>query len=259
MTTGERLNDGLSVFTVGSGPPLVSIPGLGEGTDLSVRVPRTDLVSARAIATSTGRTVHVIARPLDPPPGMSISELAGTYAGAIRERFGGPVDVFGASAGGVTGLQLALDHPDVVRKLVVAVAAARLGDDGRRLLREGVALDGRRWRAAWSGSGAMTRGPVRAVAFTAMALAGSRPRAAGELAMVEGGQTWDVTARLGEITAPTLVVGGTRDALFPKELIEATARGIPGARLVLLPGRGHLTTLFDRRGSRAIAAFLATP
>jgi len=40
------------------------------------------------------------------------------------------------------------------------------------------------------------------------------------------------------------------------ELIEATAHGIPGSRLLLLPGRGHITALFDRGGSRAIADFL---
>lgn len=105
---GECLNDGLSVVTVGSGPALVSIPGLGQGVDLSLGVPRPDLLSARAIATSTGRTVHVIARPLDPPPGMTISDLAGFYATAIERRFGGAVDIFGGSAGGVTALQLAI-------------------------------------------------------------------------------------------------------------------------------------------------------
>ena len=254
---GQRLNDGLSVLAVGSGPDLVSIPGLGEGMDLSVRVPRMELLSTRLQAASTRRTVHLIARPPDPPPGMTISQLAGAYAQAIEDRFGGPVDVFGASAGGVTALQLAIDHPRIVRRLVVAVAASRLGERGRRLLSESVRYDGHRVPAAWYGSRLTTHGPMRAVAFAAMLLTGSRPRAAGELAMVEGGRTWDVTDRLARISAPTLVVAGTRDALFPAELVETTARGISGARLVLLPGRGHLTALLDRRSSTSIAGFLA--
>jgi pimeloyl-ACP methyl ester carboxylesterase len=45
--------------------------------------------------------------------------------------------------------------------------------------------------------------------------------------------------RLGEITAPALVLHGTADPLFPYEHGEALAREIPGARLVPLPGMGH--------------------
>jgi pimeloyl-ACP methyl ester carboxylesterase len=68
-----------------------------------------------------------------------------------------------------------------------------------------------------------------------------------------------VTARLGEITALTLVIGGTRDRLIPPELVRATERGIPNARLLLLHGRGHVTTLFDPRSTKSFTAFLDEP
>jgi pimeloyl-ACP methyl ester carboxylesterase len=45
--------------------------------------------------------------------------------------------------------------------------------------------------------------------------------------------------RLSEIGAPTLVLHGTDDPLFPYPHGEALAREIPGARLVPLPGMGH--------------------
>lgn len=48
-----------------------------------------------------------------------------------------------------------------------------------------------------------------------------------------------VRTRLGEITAPTLVVHGTADPLFPYAHAEALAREIPGARLLPLEGTGH--------------------
>jgi pimeloyl-ACP methyl ester carboxylesterase len=44
---------------------------------------------------------------------------------------------------------------------------------------------------------------------------------------------------MSEVTAPTLVLHGTEDPLFPYEHGEALARGIPGARLVPLEGAGH--------------------
>jgi len=45
--------------------------------------------------------------------------------------------------------------------------------------------------------------------------------------------------RLGRITAPTLVIHGTRDPLFPFPHGEALAAEIPGARLLPLDGVGH--------------------
>jgi pimeloyl-ACP methyl ester carboxylesterase len=48
-----------------------------------------------------------------------------------------------------------------------------------------------------------------------------------------------VRGRLGEIDAPTLVLHGTEDPLFPIAHGEALAAEIPGARLLTLEGMGH--------------------
>jgi pimeloyl-ACP methyl ester carboxylesterase len=45
--------------------------------------------------------------------------------------------------------------------------------------------------------------------------------------------------RLGEIRAPTLVIHGTADPMFPLPHGEALAREVPGARLVTIAGMGH--------------------
>ena len=46
-------------------------------------------------------------------------------------------------------------------------------------------------------------------------------------------------ARLDQITAPTLVLHGTTDPMFPIAHGEALAAEIPGARFLALPGVGH--------------------
>ncbi|MEV7589930.1 alpha/beta hydrolase [Streptomyces sp. NPDC089922] len=63
------------------------------------------------------------------------------------------------------------------------------------------------------------------------------PAAAGNHWLIGGGGS--VRDRLGEIAAPTLVLHGTADPLFPFGHAEALAREIPGAVLVALPGMGH--------------------
>jgi pimeloyl-ACP methyl ester carboxylesterase len=49
----------------------------------------------------------------------------------------------------------------------------------------------------------------------------------------------DRTAELRRITAPTLVIHGTKDRLVNKSGGRATARAIPGARLLMIEGMGH--------------------
>jgi pimeloyl-ACP methyl ester carboxylesterase len=49
----------------------------------------------------------------------------------------------------------------------------------------------------------------------------------------------DRTAELRHITAPTVVIHGTADKLVAPSGGRATARAIPGARLVMIKGMGH--------------------
>lgn len=259
MVTGERLNDGLSVATAGEGPPLVFLPGLGSGADLSVAVPDDMSGSLKAVAAGARRTVHMINRPVTVPPGTTIADLAGWYAAAMRARFGGPVDVLGTSAGGVTALQTAVDHPEAIRRLAVVVAAGRISDRGRSDLLQALRAEQEGRSAAWVSSSLVAHGPLRLVVAAAYTLNRGTPRAQGEAAVVEAGQTWDLTDRLSEIEIPVLLVGGSRDPIVPPDLVEATANGIPDGRLVMLRGRGHITALLDPRSMRAIRAFLDEP
>ncbi len=53
----------------------------------------------------------------------------------------------------------------------------------------------------------------------------------------------DSRPHLAAISCPTLVLVGDSDLLTPPELSGEIADGIPGARLVTIPGSGHLSTL----------------
>ncbi|GAA5156925.1 hypothetical protein GCM10023214_15500 [Amycolatopsis dongchuanensis] len=110
----------------------------------------------------------------------------------------------GVSGGGTTALQLALDHPAVVRRLVVCVAASRIDGSGMRDLRRVMALESQGRSPARVATRLVAHGPVRLPALAGFALAPKRARAPGEAALVEAAAQWDVTGRLGEITAPTL-------------------------------------------------------
>jgi pimeloyl-ACP methyl ester carboxylesterase len=55
--------------------------------------------------------------------------------------------------------------------------------------------------------------------------------------LVDAGEPW--RHRLGRLAAPTLVLHGTEDPLFPYAHGQALANEIPGARLLALEHTGH--------------------
>ena len=59
------------------------------------------------------------------------------------------------------------------------------------------------------------------------------------LVTLEADLNHDTTGRLGEISAPTLIVGGSEDPFFSESLLRETAEKIPDAILHFYDGVGH--------------------
>ena len=76
------------------------------------------------------------------------------------------------------------------------------------------------------------------------------------ISTIRAENAFDIGDRLGEISAPTLVIGGGRDRFYPTELFRETAEGIPNARLIIYEDRAHGGTIADRRFGRDVVAFL---
>lgn len=77
------------------------------------------------------------------------------------------------------------------------------------------------------------------------------------LVTVAAEDLFDASPRLHRITVPTLLVAGDRDRFSTPELFRETAERIPGARLLLYPGKGHAGVMTHRPAIREIVAFLA--
>ena len=67
---------------------------------------------------------------------------------------------------------------------------------------------------------------------------------------------FDLSGRLAEIVAPTLVLGGDRDEAYGSQIFTRTARGVRDGRLILYSGRTHSTTLTHPSCAPEVAAFL---
>jgi len=207
------------------------------------------------------RQVFYVNRRPGLPRGMTMAALAAEHAQALREAFGEPVDLLGASTGGSIAQQLAAEHHDVVRRLVLVSTGCRLGPNAKHLQRQIAARvrAGATRRAAAVMAGALAPPALRLpAACLGWLLAPGLFSESGLQDMattIEAEDEFDL-ARLPVVQAPTLLVGGGRDRFYDRELLEQTARLIPGCVLETYPERGHITVLTDPRAVAQIRGFL---
>jgi pimeloyl-ACP methyl ester carboxylesterase len=157
--------------------------------------------------------------------------------------------VLGISMGGMTAQELALAHPDRLRTLTLGCTYP--GGPGSSLIAPEDA--GPLVEAMGSGNLDLMLNAMYAVNlsptfraeeshfadFTAMAkaLPARQQTVQMQLGAIGG---HDTQARLAEITASTLVIHGTEDKMIPVANGELIATLIPGARLEILDGIGHM-------------------
>jgi pimeloyl-ACP methyl ester carboxylesterase len=241
--TEGRLSTGVPYLKVGRGQPLVVASGLTSKHANPTGVKRRMSLSWVA-PFSDHFTVYLLNRRAGLTPGVTMTDLAADYAGAIERDIGGPVMLHGTSTGGALALQLAIDHPGLVQRMVVAASACRLSPHGRQVQREVM-------RLAQEGEGR------RATALLMRNLAPSQlAHAAHGLGWLAGGgfaadthadmlltmsaeDSFDAEPQLARAPVPSLVLGGTADPFYSEELFRRTAAAMPHGRAVILPGKSH--------------------
>ena len=163
----------------------------------------------------------------------------------------------GHSMGSAIALTLALDYPEHILGLGLVGGGARLKMNSALL--ESASSDTTFQNAVdtvvgWSFS---SQAPPELVALAGKRMAESRPSVLyGDFLACD---SFDVTERLAEIQAPTLVVCGTEDRMTPLRNAQYLVDNIPGARLATVPGAGHMVMLERPQAVAALLGeFLAT-
>ncbi|MFP4636798.1 MAG: alpha/beta fold hydrolase, partial [Nitriliruptoraceae bacterium] len=164
--------------------------------------------------------IYLVSRRAGLTAETTMADLAAHVAAAVRADLPTPVRLVGISTGGSIALQTAIDHPDVVDRLVVLSSACRLSDRGRTAQRHLAerTLAGQH-RAAWAALAPMlTSGRTGRAAFAALLWAFgplSAPENSDDMvATVYAEDAFDAAAGLDRIAAPTLVIGGARDGFY---------------------------------------------
>jgi pimeloyl-ACP methyl ester carboxylesterase len=248
----------------GSGPPLLFVGGLTVSTGVDARGTER-MMRSLLEPFATRRRVVFVNRRQGLPRGMSMADLAEEHADAIRSLGAGPIDVAGISTGGSIAQQLAADHPDVVDRLVLLSTACRLGPEGRALQRR-VAARIRRGAGSQALAVMITgivprwRGQLAAAALARLAaplLRYGEEDLADMATTIEAEDAFDLAACRRAIVARTLILAGNEDRWYSRELFAETARLIPGSRLRVFEGRGHVTVARHPEWGGEIERFIA--
>jgi pimeloyl-ACP methyl ester carboxylesterase len=190
--------------------------------------------------------VYLISRRRGMPPSYTTRDMAADYAAVLEQELG-PSHIMGFSTGGDIAQHVALDHPGALQSLVLVVSASRLSEEGRKtcerwlmLAREG------RWqelRADMASVNVTSEANKRLARMFIRVFGRFVLKAPSDpqdfLTTLEADLGHDTTGRLGEISAPTLVIGGTEDPFFSESILRETAERIPEATLRLYEGVGH--------------------
>lgn len=202
----------------------------------------------------------------DAPPGpYTLAQLADDAYGLLQHLGVARTHWMGLSMGGMIGQELALRHPEVLDRVILADTSGRGAPEAPRLWAE-------RAQAARSGGmGALVEPtlsrwftePFRRTHPEVMAEVGAMIAGtpvegyAGCCAAIAGLDTLD---RLPALRHPALVLVGEQDAGTPPAMAAAITARWPGARLVVLPDAAHLANL-EQPGAfnREVLEFLDVP
>ena len=182
--------------------------------------------------------------------GHGDSSCPGSYTG---DDFAADVDAFmealgieratvvGHSMGSFVAQTVAIRYPQRVKKLVLIGSATVAGNEGVLGLRDAVQTltDPVDYTFTYEFQASTIYYPVpQAFLDTVVIESLKLPAQVWKDALV-GLIATDNAARLGEIQAPTLVVWGDRDGIFPRAEQDALVAAIPNATLTVYPETGH--------------------
>lgn len=166
----------------------------------------------------------------------------------------------GTSIGGCVGLQLTLDAQPRVRTATLLSTGASVG----------IPRDWRERAGMVRATGTATMYAASAERWFAPGFTSREPEVSSRLLQAlldtdaeayawvcEAFATFDLTARLSEISTPVLCIAGAHDHATPPETLQRLALGVQRGRLEVLPTAGHLAVAEDPAGVADLIACTA--
>jgi aminoacrylate hydrolase len=208
--------------------------------------------------TGTGRSPGTL------PSTYAIADMAAEVAALLDSLSVTKAHFMGHALGGLVGLQLAVDRPERVGRLILVNAWAKTHPHTLRCFSARKSLLLNTGSAAYVQAQPLFLYPAAWLADRQDWLADQDaagiahfPPTETVLRRIGAIEAFDLTAQLPSVTAPSLVIATRDDVLVPCTCSIALAEELPHGRLVMLDQGGHACNITDPAGFDAIVtAFL---
>jgi 3-oxoadipate enol-lactonase len=213
-----------------------------------------DRASFDAVVPKLSQSFRVIVPELpgfggSPAVSGGLAEVADRMAEAVRDAAGGQdAIVLGNGYGGFVALQMAIRHPDIATKFILADCGAAFSEEGRQAFRNMAAASKAKGLAGITDV-AMRR--LFAPEFQTQHPDLMQGRRAAFLrtdpevfcAACDALAELDLRPELAQVKVPVLVLVGEHDEATPPPMSHELAAGLPNARLKILAGCAHVPQL----------------
>ncbi|MFN8457032.1 MAG: 3-oxoadipate enol-lactonase [Anaerolineae bacterium] len=183
----------------------------------------------------------------DSPPGpYTIRALADDLSGLLDYLHVEVAILIGVSIGGMIALDFTGRHPERVKALVLCNTASKIGtaemwhERIETIRQNGIASLAETILGRWLSASFISQQPARYRGYYNML---TRTPAAGYIAACEAIRDADLSAIVGSIHIPALVVAGTEDLATPPAVVRGLAEALPQAQFELLQGVGHIPSI----------------
>ena len=234
----------MDYFHFGSGKEtLVILPGLSVA---SVMKYAGAVVQAYKPLTSDF-TIYVFDRRRELPPSYSVYEMARDTEKAFRELNLPPVNIFGASQGGMIAQVIAIEHPERVKKLVLGSTAPCVKESQYQIIREWIRLAEERRKTDLYMAFGKALYPQELFEQSRELLIEAAQDATDEdlkrfIILAQGARDFDVVNDLVRIACPVLVIGSTDDQVLGADASYEISEHLDrqsGSELYMYDGFGH--------------------
>ena len=262
-TKGKTLyfNDkSMDYVTFGKGKkPLLVIPGLGDGLATVKGMAQMLALSYRSFATAY--QVYVFNRINELPENYTTRDMATDIAEAMEVLGLKRVAVLGISQGGMIAQWLAVDFPEKVDRLILAVTTAKLSDLGMGRIR--------RWlNLSQTGTYKELMFDIASHSYTTKSFGKFKflYRIMGIFGRIKDKQRIAIQAVsclkhdsltvLEKINCPTLIIGAEKDDVLGIEASVELHQHVKGSQLTILPECGHALYEQHKNFQKRVLVFL---
>ena len=234
----------MEFFRFGTGArTLVILPGLSVQSVMG----SADAVAQAYDALAQDYTIYLFDRRETLPDVYSVEEMARDTAEAMKALGLKDTYLFGASQGGMMALVIAIEYPELVKKLVLGSTSAHVLPAQFRSIERWIALaEANDPVGLYLSFGEKIYPPAVFGQFREALIGAGKTVTAAELrrfvTLAKGIEGFDVSNRVAEIQCPVLAIGVFEDAVLDADATMEIAEKLdlkPDFRLYLYTGYGH--------------------